>query len=135
MRISSARAAGLLLLLLTAVATAVSVMTRLSGSMEPLEGSPIQVPTILDAGQYIIAGAARTVSGLALVAAAVFLRLALRRDQPVAGRDRDDFAGAFGGGDRDFRGGDAGFGGRASPGGGRDRHPGSVGYAGLGWSG
>ena len=83
MRISSARAAGLLLLL-AAVATAVSVMTRLSGSMEPLEGSPIQVPTILDAGQYIIAGAARTVSGLALVAAAVFLKLALRRDQPVA---------------------------------------------------
>ena len=84
MRISSARAAGLLLLL-AAVATAVSVMTRLSGSMEPLEGSPIQVPVILDAGQYIIAGAARTVSGLALVAAAVFLKLALRRDQPVAG--------------------------------------------------
>jgi len=68
----------------TAVATAVSVMTRLSGSMEPLAGSPIQVPIILDAGQYIIAGAARTVSGLALVAAAVFLKLALRRDQPVA---------------------------------------------------
>ena len=83
MRMSSVGAAGLLLLL-TAVATAVSVMTRLSGSMEPLEGSPIQVPTILDAGQYIIAGAARTVSGLALVAAAVFLKLALRRDQPVA---------------------------------------------------
>ena len=73
-----------LLLLLAAVATAVSVMTRLSGSMEPLEGSPIQVPTILDAGQYVVAGAARTVSGLALVAAAVFLKLALRRDQPVA---------------------------------------------------
>ena len=83
MRISSVRAAGLLLLL-TAAATAVSVMTRLSGSMEPLAGSPIQVPIILDAGQYIIAGAARTVSGLALVAAAVFLKLALRRDQPVA---------------------------------------------------
>ena len=73
-----------LLFLLAAVATAVSVMTRLSGSMEPLEGSPIQVPIILDAGQYIVAGAARTVSGLALVAAAVFLKLALRRDQPVA---------------------------------------------------
>ena len=73
-----------LLFLLAVVATAVSVMTRLSGSMEPLAGSPIQVPIILDAGQYIIAGAARTVSGLALVAAAVFLKLALRRDQPVA---------------------------------------------------
>lgn len=84
MKISSVRAAGLLLLL-TAVATAVSVMTRLSGSMEPLAGSPIQLPVILDAGQYVIAGAARVVSGLALVAAAAFLRLALRRDRPVAG--------------------------------------------------
>ncbi len=72
-----------LLFLITAVATAVSVMTRLSGSAEPLEGSPIQVPIILDQGQYVIAGAARTISGFALVAAAAFLRLALRRGQPV----------------------------------------------------
>ena len=37
---STARAAGLLLLL-TAIATAVSVMTRLNSSVEPLEGSLI----------------------------------------------------------------------------------------------
>ena len=83
MSISSTRAAGLLLLL-TAVATAVSVMTRLGSSMEPLEGSPLLLPIILDTGRYVVAGAARTLSGLALVAAAVFLRLALRRGQPVA---------------------------------------------------
>ena len=80
---SAVRVSGLLLLL-TAVATAVSVMTRLNSSMEPLAGSPIQVPIILDTGQYVIAGAARTLSGLALLAAAVFLRLALRREQPIA---------------------------------------------------
>ena len=83
MSISSTRAAGLLLLL-TAVATAASVMTRLNSSMEPLAGSPIQVPIILDTGQYVIAGAARILSGLALLAAAVSLRLALRREQPIA---------------------------------------------------
>ena len=83
MSISSTRAAGLLLLL-TAVATAVSVMTRLNSSIEPLAGSPVQVPIILDTGQYVIAGAARTLSGLALLAAAVLLRLALRREQPIA---------------------------------------------------
>ena len=73
-----------LLLLLTAVATAVSVMTRLNSSMEPLAGSPIQLPTILDTGQYVIAGAARTLSGLALLAAAAYLWSALRGSQPQA---------------------------------------------------
>ena len=69
---STARAAGLLLLL-TAIATAVSVLTRLNSSEEPLAGSPIQVPIILDTGQYAVAGAARVLSGLALLAAAMFL--------------------------------------------------------------
>ena len=69
---SPARAAGLLLLL-TAIATAVSVLTRLNSSEEPLAGSPIQVPIILDTGQYAVAGAARVLSGLALLAAAMFL--------------------------------------------------------------
>ncbi len=73
-----------LLLLLTAVATAVSVMTRLNSSMEPLAGSPIQVPIILDTGQYAIAGAARTLSGLALLAAALYLWMTLRSSQPQA---------------------------------------------------
>ena len=73
-----------LLLLLTAVATAVSVMTRLNSSMEPLAGSPIQLPIILDTGQYAIAGAARTLSGLALLAAALYLWMALRGSQPQA---------------------------------------------------
>ena len=59
-------------------------MTRLNSSMEPLAGSPIQVPIILDTGQYVIAGAARALSGLALLAAAVLLRLALRPEQPIA---------------------------------------------------
>ena len=80
---SAVRVSGLLLLL-TAVATAASVMTRLNSSMEPLAGSPIQVPIILDTGQYVIAGVARILSGLALLAAAIFLRLALRRGQPIA---------------------------------------------------
>lgn len=83
MRISSARSAGLLLLL-TAVATAVSVMTRLSGSDEPLAGAAIQLPTILDTRQYAVSAAARLISGFALVAAAVFLRVSLRPSQPVA---------------------------------------------------
>ena len=73
-----------LLLLLTAVATAVSVMTRLNSSMEPLAGSAIQVPIILDTGQYVIAGVARTLSGLALLGAAVYLWMALRGSQPQA---------------------------------------------------
>ena len=83
---TAARTAGLLLLL-TAVATAASVMTRLSGSMEPPEGIAIQipqVPIILDTGLYTVSGLARVVSGLALLAAAVFLRLTLRREQPIA---------------------------------------------------
>ena len=83
MSISSTRAAGLLLLL-TALATAASVMTRLNSSMEPPAGSPIPLPIILDTGQYVIAGAARTLSGLSLLAAAVLLRLALRWEQPIA---------------------------------------------------
>ena len=82
MRISHSRSAGLLLLL-TAVATAVSVMTRLAGSDEALEGAPIQIPIILDTGQYATAAIARMVSGFALVAAAAFLRLALRPQPPV----------------------------------------------------
>ena len=82
MRLSHVRSAGLLLLL-TAVATAVSVMTRLAGSDEPLEGAPIQLPVILDTGQYVISGAARMLSGFALVAAAAFLRVAVRPGQPV----------------------------------------------------
>ena len=72
---TAARTAGLLLLL-TAAATAASVMTRLSSSMEPPEGIAIQipqVPIILDTGLYTVSGAARVVSGLALLAAAVFL--------------------------------------------------------------
>ena len=73
-----------LLLLLTAIATAVSVMTRLNSSMEPLEGSPIPLPIILDTVQYVIAGAARTLSGLALLAAAVYLWMALKGSQPQA---------------------------------------------------
>lgn len=73
-----------LLLLLTAIATAVSVMTRLNSSMEPLEGSLIPLPIILDTVQYVIAGAARVLSGLALLAAGVYLWKALRNNQPQA---------------------------------------------------
>lgn len=80
---SAIRISGLLLLL-TAAATAVSVMIRLSSSMEPLPDSPIQLPIILDTGQYAVAGAARVISGLGLLAAAIFLRLTLRDGQPVA---------------------------------------------------
>ena len=79
MRLSHVRISGLLLLL-TAVATAVSVMTRLSSSMEPPEVVTLpvpQVPIILDTGLYTISGLARVVSGLALLAAAVFLRRAM----------------------------------------------------------
>lgn len=75
-----------LLLLITAIATAVSVMTRLNSSMEPLEGSPIPLPIILDTVQYVIAGAARVLSGLALLAAAAYLWFALRSSQPRAMR-------------------------------------------------
>ncbi len=76
---TAARTAGLLLLL-AAVATAVSVLTRLAGSSEPPEvvALPVpQVPIILDTGLYTIAGATRVLSGLALLAAAVFLRRAM----------------------------------------------------------
>ena len=83
MSMSTIRISGLLLTL-TAIATAVSVMTRLNSSMEPLEGSPIPLPIILDTVQYVIAGAARTMSGLALLAAAVYLWMALRVSQPQA---------------------------------------------------
>ena len=79
MRLSHVRISGLLLLL-TAVATAVSVMTRLSSSMEAPEVASLpvpQVPIILDTGLYTISGLARVVSGLALLAAAVFLRRAM----------------------------------------------------------
>lgn len=82
MRLSYARSTGLLLLL-TALATAVSVMTRLAGSDEPLEGAPVQLPVILDQGQYVISGGARTISGFALVAAAAFLRIVIRPGQPA----------------------------------------------------
>ena len=80
---SAIRISGLLLLL-TAIATAVSVLTRLSSSMEPLADNPIQLPIILDTGQYAVAGAARVISGLGLLAAAIFLWLTLNDRQPVA---------------------------------------------------
>ena len=83
MSMSAIRISGLLLLL-TAIATAVSVMTRLNSSMEPLDGSPIPLPIILDTGQYVIAGTARVLSGLALLAAAVYLWMALKGIQPQA---------------------------------------------------
>ena len=70
---TAARIAGLLLLL-AAVATAVSVLTRLTSSMEPPEGAPVQFTIILSTGVYAIAGAARILAGLGLLAAAVFLR-------------------------------------------------------------
>ena len=72
---TAARIAGLLLLL-AAVATAVSVLTRLTSSMEPPEGAPVQFTIILSTGVYAIAGAARILAGLGLLAAAVFLRRA-----------------------------------------------------------
>ena len=85
---TAARTAGLLLLL-AAVATAVSVLTRLTSSMEPLEGTPVQFTIILNTGVYAIAGAARILAGLGLLAAAVFLRRttsAWHRGTHVAGR-------------------------------------------------
>ena len=72
---TAARTAGLLLLL-AAVATAVSVLTRLTSSMEPTEGAPVQFTIILSTGVYAVAGAARMLAGLGLLAAAVFLRRA-----------------------------------------------------------
>ena len=65
-----ARTAGLLLLL-TALATGVSVVTRLAGSQEPPADSPLYAPVILDTNLYALAGAARVVSGLALLALGV----------------------------------------------------------------
>ena len=67
---SPARTAGLLLLL-TALATGVSVVTRLAGSQEPPPDSTLYVPVILDTDLYAVAGAARVFSGLALLAWAV----------------------------------------------------------------
>lgn len=67
---SPARTAGLLLLL-TALATGVSVVTRLAGSQEPPPDSTLYAPVILDTNLYAVAGAARVVSGLALLALAV----------------------------------------------------------------
>ena len=80
---TAARAAGLFLLL-TALATAVAVITRLSGSNEPIEGSPLPFPIILDTGVYLLAGAARVLSGLTLLAAAVFLWQAMKARHRVA---------------------------------------------------
>ena len=74
--LSPARTAGILLLL-AALATAVSVATRLAGSDEPPAGSPLYLPIVLDIGLYAVAGAGRIVSGLALLAAALFLRRAV----------------------------------------------------------
>ena len=74
-----ARTAGLLLLL-TALATGVSVVTRLAGSQEPPADSPLYVPVILDTNLYALAGAARVVSGLALLAMAI---LCWRRPMPA----------------------------------------------------
>ena len=80
---SPARTAGLLLLL-TALATGVSVVTRLAGSQEPPPDSTLYVPVILDTNLYAVAGAARVVSGLALLAAA-FVGWRGRRLMPPAG--------------------------------------------------
>ena len=79
----AARVAGLLLLL-TAVATAVAVAARLAGSAEPPEGSPLYLPVVLDTGLYVLAGAARAVSGLALLAGAALLRRAMPTATGVA---------------------------------------------------
>ena len=76
-----ARTAGLLLLL-TALATGVSVVTRLAGSQEPPADSPLYAPVILDTGLYAVAGAARVVSGVALLAMAI---LCWRRPVPAGG--------------------------------------------------
>ena len=74
--ITPARTAGLLLLL-TAAATAASVMSRLASSSEPPDAAALPVPIIMDTGLYVIAAASRVLSGLALLAAAVFLRQAM----------------------------------------------------------
>ena len=76
MSLAPARSAGLLLLL-AAIATAVSVATRLAGSDEPPEGSGSYLPIVLDTGLYATGGGARVLSGVALLAAAVWLRRAL----------------------------------------------------------
>ena len=76
MSLAPARSAGLLLLL-AAIATAVSVATRLAGSDEPAEGSGSYLPIVLDTGLYATGGGARVLSGVALLAAAVWLRRAL----------------------------------------------------------
>ena len=76
MSLAPARSAGLLLLL-AAIATAVSVATRLAGSDEPAAGSGSYLPIVLDTGLYATGGGARVLSGLALLAAAVWLRRAL----------------------------------------------------------
>ena len=74
-----ARTAGILLLL-TALATGISVATRLAGSQEPPPDSPLYVPVILDTNLYAVAGAARVLSGLALLALAI---LCWRRPMPA----------------------------------------------------
>ena len=78
---SPARTAGLLFLL-TALATGVSVVARLVGSQEPPPDSTLYVPVILDTNLYAVAGAARVVSGLALLAWGV---LCWRRMMPPGG--------------------------------------------------
>ena len=80
---TAARATGLLLLL-TAVATAVAVLTRLAGSEEPPADGLVRLPVILDTGVYAGAGAARVVSGLALLAAAMFLSRCLPEQNRLA---------------------------------------------------
>ena len=80
---TAARATGLLLLL-TAVATAVAVLTRLAGSEEPPADGLVRLPVILDTGVYAVAGAARVVSGLALLAAAMFLSRCLPEQNRLA---------------------------------------------------
>lgn len=74
--LSPARTAGILLLL-AAVATAVSVTTRLAGSAEPAAGSSVYLPVVYDTGLYFAAGATRLASGVALLATALFLRRAM----------------------------------------------------------
>ena len=76
MSLAPARSAGLLLLL-AAIAMAVSVATRLAGSDEPAAGSGSYLPIVLDTGLYATGGGARVLSGVALLAAAVWLRRAL----------------------------------------------------------
>jgi hypothetical protein len=57
--------------------------------MEPPEGAPVQFTFVLNTGVYAIAGAARILAGVGLLAAAVFLRRttsAWHRGTHVAGR-------------------------------------------------